>query len=202
MPVRSITRERGPFGPRLISSAACSQWSDHQTSRFIHTAFGSVKLSIAAVPCSRPRPDSPHGRRTDIAVGVRIKIRLPRKIVPWILSRILRGMRHPNYPTPLSARSRRYGCPKRTNHHISSAPDNGILDPPNFVIGNEVHRGNQHNIEHYCETYEKKYLGYSPVRRSKYPDHQWTHRSANPRQRRSPADSRRPGMGWICKNCH
>jgi len=39
----------------------------HQTFRFIQTAFGSVKLSIAAVPCSQPRPESrspPHGKST------------------------------------------------------------------------------------------------------------------------------------------
>src|SRR6266702_8523779 len=41
----------------------------YQTARFIHTALGSVKLSIAAVPCSRPRPESrspPQGRRTSV----------------------------------------------------------------------------------------------------------------------------------------
>src|SRR5262249_44455649 len=40
-----------------------------QTFRFIHTAFGSVKFSIAAVPCSRPSPESrspPQGRRTSV----------------------------------------------------------------------------------------------------------------------------------------
>jgi 2-dehydropantoate 2-reductase len=33
------------------------------------TAFGSVKFSIAAVPCSRPKPESrtpPHGNRTSV----------------------------------------------------------------------------------------------------------------------------------------
>ena len=40
-----------------------------QTFRFIQTAFGSVKLSMAAVPCSRPRPESrspPQGNRTSV----------------------------------------------------------------------------------------------------------------------------------------
>ena len=40
-----------------------------QTFRFIQTAFGSVKFSIAAVPCSRPKPESrtpPHGNRTSV----------------------------------------------------------------------------------------------------------------------------------------
>ncbi len=39
------------------------------TFRFIHTAFGSVKFSSAAVPCSRPRPESrspPQGSRTSV----------------------------------------------------------------------------------------------------------------------------------------
>ncbi len=41
----------------------------YQTARFIQTALGSVKLSMAAVPCSRPRPESrspPQGRRTSV----------------------------------------------------------------------------------------------------------------------------------------
>jgi len=40
-----------------------------QTFKFIQTAFGSVKFSIAAVPCSRPKPESrtpPHGNRTSV----------------------------------------------------------------------------------------------------------------------------------------
>ena len=40
-----------------------------QTFKFIQTAFGSVKLSIAAVPCSRPKPESrtpPQGNRTSV----------------------------------------------------------------------------------------------------------------------------------------
>jgi hypothetical protein len=40
-----------------------------QTFRFIQTAFGSVKFSIADVPCSRPKPESrtpPHGNRTSV----------------------------------------------------------------------------------------------------------------------------------------
>jgi hypothetical protein len=43
--------------------------SDRQTFKFIQTAFGSVKLSIAAVPCSRPSPESrspPQGNRTSV----------------------------------------------------------------------------------------------------------------------------------------
>ena len=42
---------------------------DPHTFRFIHTAFGSVKFSIAAEPCSRPKPESrtpPHGNRTSV----------------------------------------------------------------------------------------------------------------------------------------
>jgi hypothetical protein len=40
-----------------------------QTFKFIQTAFGSVKLSIASVPCSRPKPESrtpPQGNRTSV----------------------------------------------------------------------------------------------------------------------------------------
>src|ERR1700687_5771140 len=40
-----------------------------QTFKFIQTAFGSVKFSIAAVPCSRPKPETrtaPHGNRTSV----------------------------------------------------------------------------------------------------------------------------------------
>src|ERR1700736_6142842 len=42
---------------------------NRQTLRFIQTAFGSVKFSIAAVPCSRPRPESrspPQGNLTSV----------------------------------------------------------------------------------------------------------------------------------------
>src|SRR5689334_11788383 len=43
--------------------------TSNYTFKFIQTAFGSVKFSIAAVPCSRPRPESrspPHGSRTSV----------------------------------------------------------------------------------------------------------------------------------------
>jgi 6-hydroxynicotinate 3-monooxygenase len=46
------------------AAQACSQ-----ALRFIQTAFGSVKLSSAAVPCSRPKPESrtpPQGSRTSV----------------------------------------------------------------------------------------------------------------------------------------
>jgi hypothetical protein len=64
------------YNTRLSTSSARSAMVHAKTSsrvcqtfRFIQTAFGSVKLSIAAVPCSRPKPESrtpPHGSRTSV----------------------------------------------------------------------------------------------------------------------------------------
>src|ERR1700730_16806275 len=61
------------YNTRLSTSSARSAMVHSKTSsrvcqtfRFIQTAFGSVKLSIAAVPWSRPKPQlrqTPQGRR-------------------------------------------------------------------------------------------------------------------------------------------
>ena len=53
-----------PSAHRRFGLFACLQ-----AARFTQTALGSVKFSIAAVPCSRPRPESrspPHGNRTSV----------------------------------------------------------------------------------------------------------------------------------------